>query len=564
MMNLNECCEIGKSKLNSFQNEVMDECLVKKSGGISLALGSGKTIVSIVLALVQVKELEHKSVIIVVSKTLIHNWTNEIQKFFGSSLNYLVLHQEYTKLEEFIYKEDELNLVITTIDVLTKAFKVNGILEKFLQYNIVNEGRFNQHTVISYKKPLKPYTDHTKGLGVLYSIKWGCLIVDEVQKYTKISSNRCRSLGSLCSVNRWVLSGTMFNEPSIERILGYHIIIDNSEFPRTLPEADKYIKNPRFKGFMPTIVHRGTNPSFKEPKVNRVIVETTMTEEEAIMFLSMKKIICEIQKKVRTFKSIGDTSSQRRFSTYLLAMIIYLRQSLVCPIIPIANVSLDITDFKSKSELSKIFLDHIKSLDIDDWLNSEESAKSSRIQKGLEIIDNHPHDNLLVFFSFRTCLDLFMSFCTSDRKVLTITGNMNSEKRNKVLTDFKTSNENGLGNILLLTYEIGSEGLNIQSSNTILLMDFEWSHGKSKQAIGRVLRYGQTSDVVNVYLFTSNTAIEKGIFEKQDMKLSIIKDLLHGSTNKSVKSLKVQDILKLIEMDDNIKVLDKIHSSTVM
>lgn len=559
-MSVNELCEIGMSKLNAFQKGVLNECISKESGGLSLALGSGKTILSIVLSLLQNRDLPHKSILIVVSKTLVESWVNEIKKFFGSSLKYIVLHQDYTKLDDFVLNDTDLNFVITTPEVLSKSFKDNGVKEKFLKYEIVNEGRFNEHTIIRYRKPDEPFAKIKKGLGSLYSICWGCIIVDEVQKYTKISSNRCRAIGSLCSIYRWVLSGTMFNEPTAERILGYHVIINDYTFPRTLPDTDKFIKSAQFKGFMPTMVHRSTNPSFVEPKVNKFIVENTMTPQEVLIFLSMKEIINEIQKKVNTFKIMGDTVSQRQFSTYLLAMITYLRQSLVCPLIPIANVSLDLIDFKNKSELSKMLMTHIQNLGLNDWLNNEESVKSSRIQKGLEIIDKHPTENITIFFSYRICLDLFMSFLPKDRKALTITGNMNSEKRQRVLEDFEKKNENGLGNILLLTYEIGSEGLNIQCSNTVLLMDFQWSHGKSKQAIGRVLRYGQKSDEVNVYLFTSNTAIEKGIFEKQELKLTIIKELLYGSQKSKVNTLKVKDILKLILMKDNVQVLDKIHN----
>ena len=559
-MSLLELSEIGLSKLNSFQKNVLDECLSKESGGISLALGSGKTLLSIVLSILQVKKSGHNSILVIVSKTLIENWVNEIKKFFGDSLKYIILHQEYTKLNDFELVKDRLNFVIITPETLTKSFKDNGIKEKFLKYQIINEGRFNEHVVIKYNKPTRPYNNVDKGLGLLYSVAWGCIIVDEVQKYTNITSDRCRAIGSLCSLYRWVLSGTMFNEPKTERILGYHVIIDDFNFPRTLPDADKYIKNPSFKGFMPTIVHRSSNPSFKEPKVNRIIVENVMTYEESKVFLSMKEIISEIQKKVNTFKIRGDTELQRKFSTYLLAMITYLRQSLVCPLIPISNVALDMIDFKNKSELSNMLMDHINKLELSEWLNDEQSSKSTRIQKGLDIIDKHSTENITIFFSYRMCLDLFMSFIPSERKVFTISGNMNSEKRNEVLKEFEKKNENGFGNILLLTYEIGSEGLNIQCSNTVLLMDFQWSHGKSKQAIGRVLRYGQKATEVNVYLFTSNTAIERGIFDKQDVKLTIINELLYGAQKSKVTSMKIKDILQLIMMEDNVRVLNKIHS----
>jgi len=50
-----ETIEIGKKHLSDFQKEILNECLVKKSGGLSLTMGSGKTIISIVLALEQTK-----------------------------------------------------------------------------------------------------------------------------------------------------------------------------------------------------------------------------------------------------------------------------------------------------------------------------------------------------------------------------------------------------------------------------------------------------------------------------------------------------------------------------
>jgi SNF2 family DNA or RNA helicase len=136
---------------------------------------------------------------------------------------------------------------------------------------------------------------------------------------------------------------------------------------------------------------------------------------------------------------------------------------------------------------------------------------------------------------------------------------MTAKKRSIILEDFDKKNVNGLGNILLLTYEIGGEGLNLQKiSNTVLLLDFVWSDGKVSQAIARVLRYGQTSDEVNIYHFISNTAIEKVIFEKHKIKLQIINELESGNSNIKINKINVNEIIKIIEKDDNIKAVNEI------
>ena len=41
----------GASKLNKFQLDILKECAMKKSGGLSLPMGSGKTLISLVLGL---------------------------------------------------------------------------------------------------------------------------------------------------------------------------------------------------------------------------------------------------------------------------------------------------------------------------------------------------------------------------------------------------------------------------------------------------------------------------------------------------------------------------------
>ena len=52
---------------------------------------------------------------------------------------------------------------------------------------------------------------------------------------------------------------------------------------------------------------------------------------------------------------------------------------------------------------------------------------------------------------------------------------------------------------------------------TAMLIDFYWNSAKTKQAIARIYRYGQTANLVNIYMFISNTGIEKIIMKKQKL-----------------------------------------------
>ena len=70
--------EIGLSKLNKDQLDVYNECITKKSGGLCLSLGAGKTLTSLVVGL---NLSNDKPILVVCSKTLLSSWKNEIHKF---------------------------------------------------------------------------------------------------------------------------------------------------------------------------------------------------------------------------------------------------------------------------------------------------------------------------------------------------------------------------------------------------------------------------------------------------------------------------------------------------
>lgn len=522
--------------MNSFQVEILKEAIVKKNGGMCLPMGTGKTLLSIVLALKQSVEAgERNPILIVVSKTLIESWVNEIRKFFKESLKFTIFHTDYsTELGDLT----GINAVITTPETITKHYKLEDI-QRFL----VVRG-----SIINYFPPhVEPFLEDSQS--GLFSIKWAVLLVDEMQTFTNIQSTRCEAMISICATNVWGLSGTMFAEPNAKRLLGYFLMIRAENFPNNLPEATAMIRNRDFQGIAHSIVFRESNEAFVAPKVNSVIVENTLSAEEQKIYLSMKDALDQVSKMAKQYKRLENHIMSRKFSAYLLSMLTILRQTVVCPLLPISGIAVDLADTGSDSDLSVILQRHLDSLNITEWLNDINSAKSSRIKKVIECVDSPENTNkkLVLFTSFRSSLDLVIHFI-QHRKVFTLTADMSPVQRQSAIDEFKSSS-NG---ILALTYQIGAEGLNLQFCDTVLLVDFWWNSGKTDQAIARVLRYGQLSSQVNVYYFTSNTGIESAIFGKHHDKKEILKQLQHGPTSKKIKQLKIADLIKLINMQDNV------------
>ena len=546
------------NQLNDFQKVVLKECCQKESGGLSLPLGSGKTLISLLLSLYLTME-KQELILVVASKSLIASWITEIRKFFDEDMKYEVIHPSVLKTGVETWKPKGCTqLIITTPDILSKYYKENYINRQFIEQDYTQQ--YGGIYINNYQIPYKPYLAHNIGSGLFYSIKWGCVVIDEAQTYTNIKTLRCQALGSLCAKYRWLLSGTLFDEPTVERLLGYHIMLNAPGKPRNLPDTKQLIyskatgQQNTFKGLKEHLVIRTKNPVFTPPKVYEEIIEHKLLPEEEKIYTMMKQILIAVKKEARRAKLTNNTDDLKRFSSYKLVMIMYLRQVLICPLIPIASIAIDASDMEKKSELSKIIMGEIHKLDIDDYLNNVESVKSSRIRETLKCLDKHPDERVLVFSCFKSYLDIMEYFLPTDRPVLRLSATMSLDRRGKLIEEFRETT-NG---ILLMTYELGATGLNLQFATTVMLVDFWWNAAKTQQAIGRIFRYGQLANQINIYFFTANTGIENIIFVKQNAKLQVLNELMVGRRITRVPRINMNQVIQMIEDEDNTELLKKI------
>lgn len=537
-------------KLNKFQKKILVECIEKKSAGLSLPLGSGKTLIALLLGLYFIRNT-NVPFLVIVPKSLIANWEQEIIKFFDDLLNYEIVHQSVIEKNINNWKiQSSTQLVLTTIDTLTKYYKEYEIEQLFVN-RINNKGEI----INTYNDPNKPFINFKIGGGYFYSIQWGCFIVDEIQKYVNIETRRCRALGAVCSKYRWLLSGTIFDEPNIKNILGYYVILNVKDRPEDITQTHNLIHDPSFKGLNDTLILRHTNEEFIMPQINEHVITHKLSIEEETVYLAIKKILNEIQKKATQAKIYNDIEEIRKINSYKLVIIMYLRQSLVCPLIPLSSIAINACDITKKKELSTLILNEINKLKIKSWLDDEKSVKSSRMKACIKCINKHQDEKIIIFSCFSSYLDVFQYFITNlERPIFRMKSSMTAKMRGQLINKFKKS-KNG---ILLLTYQLGAEGLNLQFVSTIFLTDFWWNASKVQQAIGRVCRYGQQSDTIDIYFFTSNTGIEKVLFEKQISKIDILEELRVGPQKKKIVPIKLDTIIKMIEVADNKKLLKSI------
>jgi SNF2 family DNA or RNA helicase len=541
--------------LTEFQNDIVKECLGKKSGGLSLPMGTGKTIIALHVALEQSPELP---IIVIASKTLLHSWENEIRKFYGDTFPYQILHKEKIPRLETWTLDSKIRIVLTTTEVLSKYYRQYNVQDHFvLQVDNQYVGYTNVYQVPT--RPILSPNTVEHGPGLVYTKPWGCLIVDEAHGYCNITVDKSRCIAALCAPHRWLLSGTLFCEPNPNNILGFYTLLNYPDTPRDMTGMWTYMRNRDFKGLRPALVIRTTTGQEKPVyKINHELVQKPLYEEEIIVYEMIKRVLKRISDYMR---SARDYEGRRQYASYLLAMITYLRQILIAPHIVLASVAVDVCKIKDASQLSMIIMNEMNVAGLGEWLASHRSLYSSRIQSILDKIDEFQtrEKRIIIFSAFRTSLKLLSALVEESFpgvwQGFTLESNQSIPKKAKILEDFAKSEQG----ILYLTYKTGSEGLNLQHTNTVFLMDSLWNAASGEQAIARVARRGQQSMTVNVLTFISNTGIEKAMLEKHINKITIAEELMNGPTRTNFHTMKVDDVVKMVMDEDTAGLYQQIR-----
>jgi SNF2 family DNA or RNA helicase len=542
----------GVSKLNKFQLDILKECAQKKYGGLSLPMGSGKTLISLVLSLGLTKKKGIGPILIIMAKSLIHSWENEIFKFFSGHVKYEILHNTIkgNNINTWTLNSDT-TFVLTTPDVLAKVYKECNLSEHVKQREFVHN--YRQFFKTSYYNPTEPLLKNRIGVPHIYTINWGCVIIDEAQIYTNIETLKCQALIAIYAKYRWALSGTLFDEPKPQRILGYYKLIGENKGPRDVPSMNFFMHHWNFKGLEESLVKRTSNEAFIPPKINRNIITHTLTPEEEKIYTCMRDVLIKVRDRAKEAQIMKNNDELRRFSSYKMVMLMYLRQCLICPILPLASIAVDVLDFEKRSDLSKLIINQIKQLNLETWLNDIESAKSTRIKEVLNALDKHKHEQVVLFSCYTSAIDLLEVYIGNTRPIFRLEAKHSIIKRGEIIENFKQS----INGILVGTYQLCAVGLNLQFARVIMLLDFWWNASKTQQAIARIFRYGQTASEIFTYMFVANTGVERAVLKKQDSKLKILEELQTGRVKTKIQKIKIDDIIRMIELNIN---KDMVHS----
>ena len=126
---------------------------------------------------------------------------------------------------------------------------------------------------------------------------------------------------------------------------------------------------------------------------------------------------------------------------------------------------------------------------------------------------------ILIFSQMTRMLDILEDYCNERHyEYCRIDGETSLEARERMISEFTQKNSTKF--IFLLSTRAGGLGLNLMTSDTVILYDSDWNPQVDLQAMDRVHRIGQTKPVLIYRLLCENT-IEEKILERQAMRLKL-------------------------------------------
>ena len=180
----------------------------------------------------------------------------------------------------------------------------------------------------------------------------------------------------------------------------------------------------------------------------------------------------------------------------------------------------------------------------------EEDAKVEQLLLIIEEVFKHETKKLVVFALFRKTLKyLSIRLKKKGFNCLIIHGQI--ENRAEILESFKKNPDNHI----LLSSEVGSEGLDMQFCNSMVNYDLPWNPMVVEQRIGRIDRFGQKSPVVNIYNMIVAGSIQEQIYIRLLDRIGIFRgtigdmEAILDSPIAEKSKMTIQDVYNKLERD---------------
>lgn len=443
------------------------------NGVLADDMGLGKTLQAII-SLTQYKKDYPGSVSIVICPTsLVYNWKEELAKF-NPKIKALVVDGTPQQRKKLIAKIANHDVVITSYSLLQKD------IEHYQQ------------------------------------LEFGYVILDEAQHIKNRATRNAKSVKTLQSAHKLILTGTPI-ENSLDELWSLFDFL----MPGLLSSYDrfveKYIRSPAQGGgqanltglrrkLSPFILRRMKKDVLSElPPVSEIVYHCHLSEQQKELYSSYAKSARE------ELSQLVKKEGFDRVQIHVLATLTRLKQICCHPAI----------FAKEKAE-------------------EGDSSKYEMLVELLQSLIEGGHKTV-IFSQYTKMLQIM-------RKDLQNQGirfeYLDGATKNRMDIVKKFNNDVNIP-VFLVSLKAGGSGLNLVGADTVIHYDMWWNPAVESQATDRVHRIGQTQSVSAYKLVTMGT-IEEKIMELQERKKGLVKKVIN-TDEEAISKLTWEEVLELLQ-----------------
>ena len=153
-------------------------------------------------------------------------------------------------------------------------------------------------------------------------------------------------------------------------------------------------------------------------------------------------------------------------------------------------------------------------------IKPEEDAKLTKLKK--DLTDLHKKGQIILFTYYTDTLNYLYENLTKTKELLTlkiekISGATGTKERDRIVTDFLSHKID-----ILISTDVLSEGMNLQSAKIIINYDLHWNPTRMIQRAGRIDRIGSPYSEIYVYNFFPEDELEELLRLVQILQTKII------------------------------------------
>lgn len=148
-------------------------------------------------------------------------------------------------------------------------------------------------------------------------------------------------------------------------------------------------------------------------------------------------------------------------------------------------------------------------------------SKFRELQKVIKEVVKEQHKKLIVFAGQIKTLE-YIEHRLSKEGIKSVLINGSVKEREHIIKIFKTDPDINI----LLSSEVGGEGLDMQFCDTMVNYDLPWNPMVVEQRIGRIDRFGQKSKVVHIYNLLVKGTLQEKIYGRLLSRIGIFKECI--------------------------------------